>query len=238
MNINIKSKKVFGILGLPRMGTTLVNNIMNSYDNSFCISEPHWSNILSPQATRSDKVTFDIKDNNKIMTNLSNFVSNSGVYQLGGVKETYRSHQMESANFVLNSDNVDFIIAVIRKPEFGFDAWLRSNWRGYYIDVNNYINTVKHFYKTLDNSDKQVFWLQYETLCADGYSYLNKVFDGHLVFDELNNIKKTNFIFGDPTANTGGSIKPPKNSLFKVNENQANLIREKLDDLYDKHTLS
>ena len=237
MNINTTKKEVFGVLGLPRMGTTLVNNMLNSYNNCFCISEPHWANILRPNSVRLDKVNFDTRNNNEIYTNLKKYLEESTEFQLGGIKETYREHQKKSANYILNSPHVDFIIAVIRKPDVGFDAWLRSNWRGYYISPQNYVKSYKSLCRDLENCNKEIYWVQYEKVCNEGIEYLNKVFNGRLILEEINNIKKTNYIFGDEKANVGGNIKPPKTGTEKVPPHAISLINEKLNIFYHKHDI-
>jgi hypothetical protein len=231
--VHAEQKSIFGILGLPRSGTTLLNGILNSYANAFSISEPHWSNILAPHATRLDKISFDCSNNKTIYANLDAFLTHSNEYVIGGIKETYREHQPESANFILHSDQVDFVIGVFREPASGFSAWLRTEWRGYYDEPTNYIKSYKKLHQTLTTiTTKRVFLTRYERLCEEGITYLNEVFAGHLRFDELHQIKKSDFHFGDPQANQGGDIRPARTDTSNVSKAHAKLIRRELNDIY------
>jgi hypothetical protein len=228
--VEIKTDKqiIYGILGLPRTGTTLLNNIFNSYDNSFCISEPHWANILSPGQIKLDKINIDCKVNGNIYKNINDMVSNSEQFN------TYREHQMESANFILNSDYVDLVIGIFRDPVSGFNAWLRSAWKGYYIIPDNFIRSYVSFYNTLQNiSDKKVVMMKYEDICEGGVEYINKKLNDEITLPQLDEIKKTNFVFGDPLANSGGTIKQANTNNSNIPENIQNHINKNLKPIYD-----
>jgi len=226
------NRTVFGILGLPRTGTTLLNNILNSYDNSFCISEPHWANILNPGSVRVDNVNIDCSKNNKIYENIDSIVDGKK-YLIGGVKETFREHQMESSNFVLNSLYVDIIIGIFREPVSGFNGWLRTNWRGYYINHNNYIKSYLSLFNTLKNHNKKTVFLQYEKICNEGVDYINNKFkDIGIELPIIEGIKKTNYIFGDPSANSGGKIKKPNMNNNNINKDIQNHIENNLTPVY------
>lgn len=230
----IKGKRtIFGVLGLPRTGTTLLNNILNSYTNGFCISEPHWANILNPGSVRVDNINIDCSKNDKIYENIDKIV-NGEKYLIGGVKETFREHQMESSNFILNSSYVDVVVGIFREPVSGFNGWLRTNWRGYYIDYNNYIKSYLSLYNTLINLDKKIVLLKYEKICNDGVNYINQKFNSigvELPF--INEIKKTDYIFGDSSANSGGKIKKPNIKNDNINDGIKNIINHNLKLMYD-----
>ena len=229
----VKGKRtVFGVLGLPRTGTTLLNNILNSYDNGFCISEPHWANILNPGSVRVDGVNVDCSNNGRIYENINNIVDGEG-YLIGGVKETFREHQMASSNFILNSPNVDVIIGIFREPVSGFNGWLRTNWKGYYVNHNNYIKSYRKLFDTLNTSNKKTVFLKYEKICEGSVGYLNSKLDEiGLELEPLDGIKKTNYIFGDPTANSGGIIKKPNVNNGNINQKIQKQICSELNDIY------
>jgi hypothetical protein len=234
MNIKIETNLVFGILGLPRSGTTLLNNIFNTYQNSFCISEPHWANILKPESVRVDKINIDCSNNDKIYENINNLVKVESKYKMGGVKETFREHQINSANYIFKSNYVDLLIGIFRDPVSGFNGWLRTAWKGYYISPENYVKSYQSLYNTLSNiKDKKVILLKYENICEEGVSYINKKIGGDITLPPINKIKKTNFSFGDPLANSGGTIKQANTNNSNIPENIQNHINKNLKPIYD-----
>jgi hypothetical protein len=234
MDIKIETNLVFGILGLPRSGTTLLNNIFNTYQNSFCISEPHWANILKPGSVRVDKINIDCSNNDKIYENINNLVKVESKYKVGGVKETFREHQINSANYILKSNYVDLVIGVFRDPVSGFNGWLRTAWKGYYISPENYVKSYQSLYNTLSNiKDKKVLLLRYEDICNNGVGYINDKLNGVMGLPTINEIKKTNYTFGDPLANSGGTIKRANTNNSNITENIQNLINKNLKPIYD-----
>ena len=231
--IKTKNKKVFGILGLPRSGTTLLNNILNSYENSFSISEPHWVNLLRPGQLRTDKIKINLSDNKNNFNEVKKFIKTTE-YDLGGIKETYRSKQKDSSNFILNSDLVDFIVVVLRNPIYGFSGWVRSE--GNLADENLFINDYKSLIKDCEKTNKLIFWVNYEKLCEEGVDYLNDVFGDYVFLPKIEEIKKPNFIFGDDRANKGGKIKKPNKSTEGVSLEISEKITKELKPLYEKYT--
>lgn len=233
--IKIKEKRVFGILGLPRTGTTLINNTLNSYDNSFSISEPHWVNILRPGQLKTDKIDLDMSNNNNNFNEVKKFLEKSK-YDLGGIKETYRTKQKESANFILKSNIVDFIIVVLRNPLYGFSGWVRSE--GSSANKDLFINDYKSLIKDCENFNGDVFWLSYEKFCEEGIDYLNNIFNDYLEIPKIDSIRKPNYVFGDDIANEGGEIKKPNKEIKGVNNETKDLLEKELMPLYEKYIKS
>lgn len=237
MKIKSRKSKVFGIIGLPRTGTTLLNNIFNSYENCISISEPHWKNILlngNPDGNKFKSIPIDLSENSKVIPNIQEYVEKDPEVLLGGIKETFRSHQRNSVDFVLKSDRVNFIVGIIRKPQDAFDSWLRSEWGGNYSDVRYFTQTYKDFYRTLNKIDKKVFWIKYEDLCKESSEYLDKEFGDYLSFDNLEKIEKTEFRIGDARANAGGKVFINEKKSISVTENQIEFIKEELQPIMEE----
>ncbi len=233
MNVKSKNKIVFGILGLPRSGTTLLNNIFNTYKNSFCISEPHWANILNPGSIKLDKIDIDCRNNSEIYPNIKNLIDTNNNFIMGGVKETFRHHQVESANYIINSSNVDLIIGIFRDPVSGFNGWLRTAWKGYYISPQNYVTTYMSFFNTLSNiKNKKVVMLKYEDVCDGGIDYINSKLQNIVELSPINEVKKTNYVFGDPSANLGGKINTPNINNGNIDVNVRDFINNHLSKIY------
>jgi len=237
MRIKSKGNKVFGIIGLPRTGTTLLNNIFNSYENCISVSEPHWKNILlngKPDRNKLKSIPVDLSQNSKVIPNLQEYVEETTDIMLGGVKETFRSHQRNSVDFVLKSERVNFIVGIIRKPQDAFDSWIRSGWGGKYTDVRYFTQTYKDFYNTLNKSRKKIFWIKYEDLCKEPSGYLDKEFGDYLSFDDLERIEKTEFRIGDMKANAGGKVFVNEKKSTSVPENQIEFIKEELHQIMEE----
>ena len=116
-------------------------------------------------------------------------------------------------------------MGIFREPVSGFNGWLRTAWKGYYISPENYIKSYKSLYNILNNiEDKKIILLKYENICEEGVSYINKKTGGDITLPPIDKIKKTNFSFGDPAANLGGSIKKPNMNNNNIPENTQNYI--------------
>lgn len=232
MKIKTGNEVVFGIIGLPRMGTTLVNNVFNSYENCISISEPHWHNILRERGGNESNLSFhgiDLSNNNSVIPNLKDHLSEDPDIEMCGIKETYRSHQKASVDYLLNSEDVDFLVGVIRDPIETFDSWLRSEWGGMYNDVKYFTQTYKNFTEDLNKNEKTVHWVKYEDLCEGKSDHLNNLFDGELEFDDIEEIKKTGYRIGDMNANSGGEIFTNIKKSLRVTEGQSRVIQEDLN---------
>lgn len=116
------------IVGLPRSGTTIISNTINSLKNAFCFIEPHWEKSLKGKVSFDDKklkwiwgldyYSGDALPLDHAITKILN------KYDLVGFKETFRSNIYES--FYKNISNQDLlfkyktagykIIPIIRNP--------------------------------------------------------------------------------------------------------------------------
>lgn len=236
MKIKTKNKYFFGIVGLPRMGTTITNNLFNSYDNVISLSEPHWYNILN-RNKENIKQTYNginLSENSEVINILKSHLLKNDDLNLIGVKETYRTHQKDSVNFIINNPKVDFIIVVIRNPYDVFNSWLRTGWGGRYKIVENFINDYNDYYNFFKNYQGNTYFIKYEDLCNNSYTYLNKVFKNIFNFDEIKEITKTNYKLGDEKANLGGDIKLYKKDSL-LSELDKKLITEGLQKLIKEY---
>jgi len=255
MNKDISSS-LFAVIGVPRSGTTLLCNIINSFDNSFCLSEPHWSKILSPKGFRLDKLAgaFKFESTNGLMGDLKSFMDNSE-YSWGGVKETYRIWQPESITLPYNSKDLAFIFFIFRDPLSVYNSG--KKWGGKYCHmpsfVKNYISLANDYLilKGIDapapnlisgtvaaKSGVVPIGLCYEDLCTGGIEYLKKQFllagiNIGLEYDGPFRIRATNYVFGDRSANKGGEIGRPVISKNNLTKQEEKILRDKLYPLYE-----
>jgi len=229
--IKTENKKMVSILGLPRQGTTLIAGIINSYDNSFCSVEPHWAKIANQGQSMNSgiKIPTEIMYNNtvdKFVPVLRDFLDESKIFSIGSIKETYRSHQKESCNYLLKSDLIDIHLFIFREPKSGFNAWKRVGWGGFYDDVDNYIDSYTDLWNDGDyllSQNKRIIRIKYEELCSGNASnYLNSKFEStNIIFPEnIQEIKQIGSIFGDPHASRGGKINSSNNDFELLNEGE------------------
>ena len=252
---------LFAVIGLPRSGTTLLSNMLNSFDNSFCLSEPHWAKILNPNAFRLDKLSghFSFQTNESLMSELQSFTKNSN-YTCGGVKETYRIWQPASVMFPYNSQDLSFIFFIFRDPLSVYNS--AKKWGGKYCEISNHVTN----YTSLANDylilkkNQQLFTVNgvvpnlvsgtaasksevtpvgicYENLCSGGVDYLKNQLlvagiDVSLKHSGSFEIKPTDFIFGDPSANKGGKIGQPVISRNNLSMQEGKILETTLRPIY------
>ena len=196
MNAISDAKKLFGIIGLPRSGTTILCNFFNSFTNGFCFSEPHWTFFQGMQP-RFDKVQ-DLTSTSAVslMDDISHYLHASDQYVLGGIKETYwkgRKHLSYLLNFP-----VDFFIFLFREPCANFASLVRDN-PGLKPDFfSTCYKDLFEIYLSIPDRNKIAF--VYENFCDDPLAYVNTHLEGRLQIAGPLALKKTNYLHGDPVA--------------------------------------
>ena len=119
----------FIIVGLPRSGTTILSNYINSYNNAFCFIEPHWEfqRCNTKRFFKDNKLkgihSFKYYKKKKLPLNDAiNKIQKK--YDIVGFKETYRSNIYRNFNENIPNDELinDYLkndyrlISIIRKP--------------------------------------------------------------------------------------------------------------------------
>lgn len=229
MKIHTNNNLFFGIIGLPRSGTTLLSNIFNSYDNSFSLVEPKWAKDYNDDYFTTDKISMNLDCD--LVDFVDRLVKIEGKYNVGCIKETFRLHQKEYTDYLIDDNRFDSIIFIFREPISNFSSWKRTKWGSYYDDVDYFIECYSTLYQTYLNQ-KNKYLIIYENICLNGSTYLNSIFTG-LKFDNIEKIKSTNFKFGDEGANSGGNIKSPSFNDENITIVEKEKINTSLKKIYD-----
>ncbi len=208
-------KKIVSVLGLPNSGTTIVCNILNSMDNAFCISEPHWATLSRPQHVRFDKVgSFKISGVAGIMNEVQKKLKENKQYNFGGVKETFRPFD-ERVNKCLNKiiDESDIVVYVLRDPKAHYNS-LKKTTVGTSrnpVPIERIVNDIKKFEKSIKRTKNKVI-LTVEGVCKAGNAgviqYINQKAGGLLKVEGPFRLKKTDYIYGNNVANRSNKIIP------------------------------
>jgi len=209
-------KKRTSIVGLPRSGTTILNNLLNSIDDWVCLSEPIWEFISYNEIQSLDKLKSNknISSFNQIIPTIHDTFNNSGYNNLG-IKETFRYWAPECINTLFNEFNPDVCVFILRNPLYNYSGWKKVMWSKHYVSVNdfkqcylsliNLINTIKE--------KKPTIILSYEELTEKGVGYLKSKLDNHFEIPDTIELKSTNYRLGDQSAHHSTEIKKSRSNL-------------------------
>jgi len=222
-------KKIICVLGAPHSGTTVINNILNSMENAFCISEPHWVIQRNIKKLKLDKISnINFKSHNDFMKGLKKRLQESQ-YDFGGVKETYRfgEKSMEQPYKTI-LEMSDIIVFVYRKPTALYNSQKKirpncneaSNTKA----TQGLVNNFKKQCAVMSAYQEKAVNIVLEDLCTASnvraIEYLNKVFEGKAEFTGKFVLNKTNFIFGNPKANHSKKLLPANMNISLVSEKE------------------
>ena len=116
------------IVGLPRSGTTIISNTINSLEKAFCFIEPHWEYELYGKVLFDDKKLkwiFGLKYNPNLALPLNSAIEKIFTKNdLVGFKETFRSNvyknidsKIPNEDLIKNYRDAGYkIIPIIRNP--------------------------------------------------------------------------------------------------------------------------
>jgi len=216
-------KQFFLVLGLPRSGSTLLTNLINSQDNVFCVSEPLWEKRGFGRVKTYGKLK--IKENldiNEIPLRLKEELI-KGDYNFGGYKETFRYWQFDYMEQHINED-LDFIIRISRDPVQNFGSWKKKKQWG--IQYNSVQEFAKCYNELMNFKFKKIYDIQYEKILSEGISYLNKVLPIKFSTDKLN---PYHFSYGDSVANSSKKIIEPIHNN-NVNDDEIKYLKKNIND--------
>jgi len=201
----------FFVLGFPNGGTTIINNIFNSIENSFSLGEPHWllrneksiDKVINLSTGSAKKYFLNIKQEEDIINTILNI---KGMF-LKGYKETYRDFDLNYCYnlFYKHYNLVDFIILINREPAMLFA-------KGNASDKNKIPLMYKHFYEF--SQLEKIIVIDYEEFTKGKIAYLNKKL--FFKIDENLIIKNPNHYYGNHKAHNSTSIQEAKN--YSVDE--------------------
>jgi len=235
-----EKKKIISVLGAPHTGTTIVNNILNSMDNAFCISEPHWVLCKNRKKLKLDKIkNINFTDKNDFMEGLAKKLHKSG-YDFGGVKETYRHGENKLKQIYQKIINMsDIVIFVYRDPAALYNSQKKirpersddANARA----IKGMMFNFEKQYELMKSCENKAVNIVLEDLCGAGNNkaikYLNTVFAGKAQFEGPFSLHKTDFIFGNPQANRSNNLRPANMDTSLV----TNKERRKLNAIYQTY---
>lgn len=230
MIIKTPNKIIISIIGLPRSGTTLLSSLFNSYDNSFSLVEPKWVMDYDMNYFTSDKVEIDL--NMDIISNLHKLVKEDNKFQIGCIKETFRIHQKEYTDYLIDSEKIDHTLFIFRNPLSNFSSWKKTKWGSYYDDVDYFIRCYENLYQIYLRQENK-YLIIYEKLCQKKENYLNELFKNKMLFDSISELKPTNFKFGDDKANSGGEITEANFDFDNLSDSEIEKINNSLKKIYN-----
>lgn len=243
MHINLPYKHYFTIVGIPRSGTTLINNVFNSLENGFCISEPVLAERNFPNRLKFDKVQNLSKKTFSSSTLEIERILIESEMDLGGFKETYRFDE-NNCDDIWNNSLIDFIIFVVRNPLCVFSSFERQIWQNKYSSIEwlklEYIGLHRKYLSQV--WERPSFIIKYEDFCLakNKIDYLNNIFDGYLTIEGEFKLNPSRYKVGDHKAITSSFVDAPnmeltRNALHKPNKDyiESNIlpIYEKFVDL-------
>lgn len=243
MIIKLHKKMIFGITGLPRSGTTIIGNIFNSADNAFCFCEPHWIMIREHwrNGFPTDKVSeFRFNGTENIMNSVSDVVFSSDKYLLGGVKETWRSGDIESFNSIKDF-GADFIIFIFREPKSLYNRAKSCQTKEKPNAIDRFIKEYSLCYEsTIEiNSQIPVFSMSYEKLCKSNekqngtINYINSVLKGVPLSIEGNFVlKETQYLYGHRKAHLSTEVEEARTETDLLTDLEIEKINNSIYPMY------
>ena len=128
------------VVGIPRSGTTILTNFINSFDNCFCFIEPHWEYRMykNTRFFKDEKLKglFFLKYEKNEKMPLDNAINKIlKKFDVAGFKETFRSAVYEQYDLkVVNDDLLKSyqhsgykLIPIVRNPLSIWNSFQRNN---------------------------------------------------------------------------------------------------------------
>jgi hypothetical protein len=233
------NKKIVSVVGLPHSGTTIVCNIINSMDNAFCLSEPHWAKLSKPGDVRYGKLNDLTIDNvENFMSRIQNALKNSA-FHFGGVKETYRPFAEGMTQVFENiQKKSDVVIFVVREPLPHYNSLkaVTANTKRNPIPVDRMLSDHISLLNYINNTPNRVL-IKIEDLCNEGDTgfipYFNKI-SKELKIEGKFSLKPVDFIYGNHIANKSKNIKKPNMSQQHLSKSDIIYLQENVVPLYQQ----
>lgn len=160
------------VFGIPRSGTTIICNYINSLQNGYCISEPILGSELNPEMIVWDKIQGTKASNpQEIISHSKTQLENSN-FVIGGIKEIWTPLHRSFTKEAFQSEDFDNILFVIRNPIDIFASWRATTWsrqlrddeQGFlsYNDPKYLIHTYEEYLKLFEQNKSKCKVLIYE----------------------------------------------------------------------------
>jgi len=220
-----KDKVFFSLVGLPRSGTTIFTNVLNSWDDTFCISEPIWTLIESPNSFKTGKIDITFSEYSKVLPELRKYLDESD-YKFGGIKETYRDFDDPNPiPFINKSTEIDLKIYVLRDPACNFAGWKRRAFKPIYNNVDVFIRNYNTIIRNIQHDrDKgmNTLVLQYECITPE---YILEKLRPYYKANSIN-LRPTGYVYGDQKANRSIEILPPNMDITALTNEEIDKLHE------------
>lgn len=224
---------LIGILGLPRSGTTILANLLNSCENGFCVVEPIWAAESIGAETHSHRKTGTLvtKPSAQTPAKLKEIITSHG-HDFGGIKETYRSHEPFCADPLLQQ--CDFLIFSFREPAANFSSWKRMGWRGLYDSVDFFVSNYTRLASIATSIPKPSAIIIHEQFCLDAMGHFNRRvlpfgrLEGHFQLTGAESVTS----FGDERAAASTEV-TPSNRVRSAMLSEATSVSAALSGLYN-----
>ena len=238
-----KNKMMFGILGYPNSGTTLLNNILESTDNAFSLGEP----LTTIQDGNEENIRLGkIQDSLLYSGSIETFIGDvflqlyNTKYTLGCIKETYWSetsfNHKSCYKYLVNSDYIDGIFFVFRNPLYAYNRFKlkhrTSKWER--LNLNEFMEDYVGNFELYNNYPKIKSSIIYEDLCCNNpIKYLNSRISSFQIIGDFN-LKKTGFLYENNTANNSTKINAANNNTDCLSLKDIRKITKKLMPIYNQ----
>lgn len=233
MRFIVDRKDIFGIVGLPRSGTTIVSSIFNSATNAFALVEPKWIFKSQKANTLSSEKFGTIDLAGDVVAQADGLLQS---FDVCAIKETFRIYEIYCVEDILN--RLDSVIAVYRDPIYTFNSWRSNNWAPIYNSIDYFITNYERFDTAMTHLSKQrkVHYISHEGLCLGQKLFWNKNVSSLQIEGELQLVWDRDSVnFGDIRARDSRQVDSVINASHdKLNPHEVNLINSKLRPIYDR----
>ena len=221
------------VVGLPRSGSTILCRMINSAEDSVCLSEPHFE----AQSLRTHKFFNDpkiseldlkvcIENEMPLNAALSRL---DKTFKVSAFKETFRPMPFmqwglcnEELLQTYKSNNYR-VIGIVRSPLNNFNSWRSTGWGDWTSDVNVFIESYRRILQFCGDDV-----IRYEDLLYSPEHVMNKL---GMTFSGL---KPMAAEFGDLEALESVSVRKEKKNPCVLSAEDINAIDESgLQSLYD-----
>jgi len=236
--VTAKRQPLIGIIGIPRSGTTILSNVLNSCDNGYCVVEPIWATLCGVQAKQFKTIKtgcFSTVPYTEIPNRLRK-ITVALNYGFGAIKETFRKHQQYCVKPI--TDKADILLCCYREPIANFASWKRTNWGNEYDNPAFFIQNYLEFHRFClqQFTVKPVVAIVHENLCIQKILYFNNCFKqyGHIDGEFLLKGVDSNYSMGDGRAANSTNITPSNKEVGNINKQEIDAIRRSLSGIYNK----
>lgn len=223
-------RKYFRLLGLPRSGTTIISNYLNSQANGYCLIEPVWGFKLGKEEVL-DELPFNASEVDGLI-DLDRKLEEGywqSSWQFGAIKETYRPWNSELKEYYdyLFDQKKNSIIYIFRNPAENFNSLKSMRWNPAGLDgfIPAYLELGQ---RALEHESPIII---YESFLDQKDKLLSAMLRQNI--RPVRRIKTRSVDFGDSRANRSHSISEQPKPLM-LEDDEVQQIEAQLGDMYQQ----